>query len=293
MKDSKELLSCATKSHREFMKPVRLPAVSPAGTEQERSQPQTWAPSAAIKREILATTLIILLAFSCTSIEIKKEEVPGDVIVEGRGVGGIWLGDTFEHVSSILGKPQSIKTNEAKTSLDFIKIYIIKHEGFTAIAADIFENAELKQIFLHPFYRYYCEYFEEGLILYFDDQERLVSLIVIAHPFRGYSAPERSLYYGKVNFRDGFGHAEPEYARLEKEKGWGVSASIYRKTIEIHTLDTTLFFSSNGQNLEFVTIISPIVGGADAPVFFAHQENFPEKRLEELREKYGSTYMRK
>lgn len=130
---------------------------------------------------------ILIIIFISTNFIISEELY---TIIEGRGINNLYLNDNNKKTVSILGNPDFIWVNEYPGDKEkFWDKYAHESEKAQAGITEFIDSLRFYKennnfvVFNQPFFSYCYLYYDKGIVIFFDKENKIVQFIFITDTF--------------------------------------------------------------------------------------------------------------
>jgi hypothetical protein len=221
---------------------------------------------------------LMILLFSCKTINKKETKIFSRDIIENHGIYWISIGDKAELLLSILGKPDYVFHNEfyldyayKKNLNNRSKDIDLKQEELTKKFVDkysiyenrisiidtltfglIYRDEDNFIIFDNPFFRSALAFYDLGLFVFLDDNEKVIKTIALVNDFDFDNSDLKDINYfdgrllvGDFSTDENFNFSKERYLEIEnhyKNKKSKDTFSLF--FIDEETTDNSLIFLS-------------------------------------------------
>jgi len=164
---------------------------------------------------------LIIIFFSCSTINKKETKIFSRDIIENHGVYWISIGDKSEVLLSILGKPDYVFHNEfyldyaykkginkkikdielkqKELSKSFVDKYFLEENKISKIDTLTYGLIYIDEdnfiIFDNPFFRSALAFYDLGLFVFLDDKEKVIRIAVLINDFDFDNSDLREINY--------------------------------------------------------------------------------------------------
>jgi len=171
---------------------------------------------------------LIIIFFSCSTINKKEIKIFSRDIIENHGVYWISIGDRAEVLLSILGKPDYVFHNEfyldyaykkgmnkktkdielkqKELTKNFVGKYFLEENKISKVDTLtyglIYINEDNFIIFDNPFFRSALAFYDLGLFVFLDDNEKVIRIAVLIDDFDNSDLRDVNYFDGKLLIGD-------------------------------------------------------------------------------------------
>lgn len=216
-----------------------------------------------------------------------------EIIITEYGINNLKIGDGQNKTKEIMGTPNYIFKNEFRNNIKkFIQKYFNAkndtQEGYSEFfgSLNFFKEGNNIVVFTQPFFSYSYLYYDTGIVIFFDDEDKIVQFIFISNDFEIYLFNDKNqsntehwpskIVEGKIDFLNiSLNHSIKDVISkitFDLREKYDIVynpdiinyKNLYTTDIYFYKLDMIFYYSSKYDKLYYLSIYSKEIGGIKA-----------------------------